>query len=148
MNKSFFTWDAIERGSDFIADFLRDKEVGTVIGIARGGVIPSSLVSRILETDLITLNAKSYNENNERGRLTINMTGLNIIRPGNIAIIDDICDSGYTLDAFKKSILQIYPNKKIYTCSLLNKKNLVHTPNCFYREILCDEWAVFPWEKD
>jgi hypoxanthine phosphoribosyltransferase len=140
--QQYINWQEIGSKCKFISSKInnRDIQIDKVVGIARGGIIPGSIIARYLEKPFETISAKSYNDKtNERGVLSIcdfKVTGDNIL------FVDDICDSGHTLKAIKN----IYKDKKIYTAALFKKKNKIHTPD-FSGELIPEEvWITFPWE--
>lgn len=140
--QQYINWQEIGSKCKHLSIKIKDKniQIDKVIGIARGGIVPGSILARLLECKFETITAKSYNnETNERGELTVD----NIKIDGdNILFVDDICDSGHTLKAIK----EIYNDKKIYTATLFKKKNKNHTPT-FSGELIPQEvWITFPWE--
>lgn len=140
--KQYVTWHEIGAKCKLLALKINNSEIqiDKVIGIARGGIIPGSILARILDTTFETISAKSYNdETNKRGDLTIEKYK---VSGDNILFVDDICDSGHTLSA----INDLYKDKKIYTATLFHKENKNHKPT-FSTELISDEiWITFPWE--
>ena len=140
--QQYINWQEIGSKCKFVSCKIENKniQIDKVVGIARGGIIPGSIIARNLDKPFETISAKSYNdETNERGELSI--TDYKILG-NNILFVDDICDSGHTL----KAITELYKDKKIYTAALFKKKNKNHTPN-FCGQLIPDEvWITFPWE--
>lgn len=141
MEDHTINWETIAELCSLIA--LRvacsSRPIDKVIGLARGGVIPGSLIARKLEVEFIAVAAQSYDENNIRGELKI--AGHQV--PGdNFLVVDDICDSGHTL----KAMVDLYSDKEVQTASLIYKENDLHVPN-YYGKLVDDEsWIIFPWE--
>ena len=140
--QQYINWQEIGSKCKFISSKINNKniQIDKVVGIARGGIVPGSIIARYLEKPFDIITAKSYNdETNERGKLSI--TELKIA-DNNILFVDDICDSGHTLKAIKN----IYKDKKLYTATLYKKKNKNHTPS-FSGELIPENvWITFPWE--
>ena len=114
-NKIFFSWDDI----DVLVDILTNKilhdqpNIDSVHGIARGGLIPAVLISHKL------------------GLPYIGAVGPNTL------VVDDICDTGVTLEK----------GPGVYTAVLHYKP---HT-SCFQPTMWSeihegDEWLIYPWE--
>jgi xanthine phosphoribosyltransferase len=138
------SWLEIEDGCYHIADYFLNKNISTVVGIARGGIIPASIIARKLKADFIAINAKSYNEQNVRETLQIQSIS-SIEKLDNVLFVDDICDSGHTL----KKIREMYSNiLNLYTAAIVYKQNDNIIPDCYYMPVFNDNWIVFPWEKD
>lgn len=67
----------------------------------------------------------------------------------NIAIIDDICDSGKTFHVLDIH-LQDYGLTNIQWCTLLHKPSAMFQPTIIgevIKEIDTHQWVVFPWEE-
>jgi len=115
-NKIKLSWDDVETVVDKLCHFIpRDVSiVDSVHGISRGGLVPATLVSH--------------------------RTGLpyvDVIGP-NTLVIDDIADSGKTLEEYPgawKGVLYY----KVKTSSF--------TPNIWGELHEGEEWLIFPWEK-
>ena len=104
-----------------------------IVGLARGGLIPAvclhdgkvSSDKELLEAQLINLD--KYN---------------------NIAIVDDICDSGKTMHALDIR-LNARGHSNIKWCTLLHKTSALFQPKIIgevINEIDESDWIVFPWE--
>jgi hypoxanthine phosphoribosyltransferase len=139
------SWNNFVMGCESIAKSFSDKSITTVVGVARGGIIPASIVARHLDADFAIFSAKSYNEKRERSKIALgNIPDCN--RNGNILIVDEICDSGNTLSACKDVFKKNYASQKIYTSSIAYKKNSIHVPDFYFNSYSVDEWVIFPWE--
>ena len=115
-NKIKLSWDDLETLVDKLCEKIpfETPTVDSVTGIARGGLIPAVMVSH------------------KTGLPYVDAVGPNTL------VIDDIADSGVTL--------QNSPG--IYTAVLHYKP---HTssfkPNIWAEEHKGDEWQIYPWEK-
>jgi hypoxanthine phosphoribosyltransferase len=58
-----------------------------------------------------------------------------------ILVVDDIVDSGATLNAMKR----LYPNTHFLSIYV---KESATTPEYYYEKIRDEQWMVFPWEKN
>jgi len=114
-DKLYLSWNDIERDVETLVKriLLSNIPVNTVHGLKRGGYIPAVMISHQLKMP--------YSEVVLKDTL----------------VIDDICDSGETLDkapGLYHAVLHYKPHTSIFT------------PNLFAREI-GDEWLVYPWER-
>ena len=114
-DKLYLSWNDIERDVETLVKriLLSNIPVNTVHGLKRGGYIPAVMISHQLKLP--------YSEVVLKDTL----------------VIDDICDSGETLDkapGLYHAVLHYKPHTSIFT------------PNLFAREI-GDEWLVYPWER-
>src|SRR3977135_1567707 len=91
-----------------------DWRFNQIICIARGGLRVGDVLSRIYELPLAILSTHSYTEEGGtlRGHLVIaeHMT-MTAPRLGNrVLLVDDMVDSGHTLDAVHKELPQRFPH--------------------------------------
>ena len=114
-NKIFLSWDDVNDAVDDICNKIRHDQpnLDSVHGIARGGLIPAVLISHKL-----------------------GLPWTDVILP-NTLVVDDICDSGVTLEKAPG----------VWTAVLHYKP---HT-SCFQPNIWADihegdEWLIYPWE--
>lgn len=118
MRKEYLTWEEFDQMAIQIANDLRKKNIqfSNIYGIPRGGLILAVRLSHLLSKDLI-LNEK------DNSKLSL--------------IVDDISDSGRTLEHFKN-------NKKV---TLYYKEGSIVIPDIWIKKKTVD-WIVFPWEVD
>lgn len=115
-SKIILSWSDVEKMIDTLCEKIKHElpNIDSVHGIARGGLIPAILISHKLE-----------------------LPWSNVILP-NTLVVDDICDSGETLNNCVG----------VYTATLHYKKSAITKPD-IYAELLEDEskWIIYPWEK-
>ncbi len=115
--KKNISWDEIEEITFKIIEQLidNDKKYTGVYGVPRGGLIPAIIISHNMNLPLLMAPIK-----------------------GSI-IIDDIVDSGATMEAYGN-----YENKELTKCALFARSNTSHLVNISIVEN--NDWIVFPWE--
>jgi hypoxanthine phosphoribosyltransferase len=116
---------------NYISSFPKDEQDKVIfIGLLTGCIHFVSDLTRKVESDhkLAFIKAKSY-LNNQRGDLTIDMN-ITSVKGHHVIVLDDICDSGNTLNAVVKKLLDDSP-LSIKTCVLVNKllPNKNHIPD-------------------
>ena len=111
----------------------------TLAAVSRGGLVPTTIVAHLLrEKDIKFIRLSSYDDQKEQSELIDTTTDIIPDEP-NTYIIDDICDSGQTLNYLRSK----YPHAQIYT--LVNKNQQVQpdfAPITEPRNL----WINFPWE--
>lgn len=116
-----------------------------IIGVSRGGLVPANILSHLLDIPLIPV---SYSSFNGKGDDKNHENNLPPIADKKILIVDDICDSGYTL----RELADYYSADNlntVYTACVYYKlrKNPVIVTNFSWVTIQEDSpWVVFPWE--
>lgn len=124
--------DTLAKKLDMYISNLPNAEQDKVIfiGLLSGCIHFVSDLTRKIKSDhkLAFIKASSY-LNNKRGDLTIDMN-ITSIKGHHVIILDDICDSGITLNSVVNKLSEDNP-LSIKTCVLVNKilPNKKHTPD-------------------
>lgn len=126
--------------SQFQPDYL--------IGIATGSLYPLALLSKELgNKNILTITASSEKVNNQK-QVTVSYYPNVDLTGKNILLIDDITDSGQTLETLSNLILDHYQAKEVKTATLgANMDNSIILPDFFALEEK-GKWLKFPWEKE
>ena len=123
--KEFISWGVVDECVTEIAFHIKDKDIEFegVYGIPRGGIIPAVMLSHKLDIPYLG------NLNNLYGKEFI--------------IIDDITDTGTTLERYKR--LDVCNGA--YFVTIHEHKDSTVKPN-FSVIDKEDKWIVYPWERD
>jgi len=126
------------------------KKYDWIIGVNRGGLIPSVLLSHRLGIPHGVHTVQSYNGKEKRELKTdlyISMIGF--IKPHhNILLVDDISDSGDSLSAALKTIRKKDSDAlNIDIATLHYKPKSSVKPMYFAQQIEDEVWVCYPWEK-
>jgi len=126
---------------------LNGKDFTHVIGIARGGMIPATMMSYIFNAKLLSYDVSSY-EGTERGDIEINQDiDLDSIgKDSRVLVIDDICDSSKTMQHIKEKIGKTRYRSVRYV-TLFAKEKSKHVIDHHGVTVKDDVWLVFPWEN-
>jgi hypoxanthine phosphoribosyltransferase len=116
-----------------------------IVGIARGGLVPSRILADLLETrDFAIITIEYYFGIAQRQRepflkqcLHTQLTGKKVL------LVDDVSDGGRSLQLAKKH-LEEQCAKEIKIATIYCKPGTVTTPDYFEKET--SHWIVFPWE--
>ena len=114
-DKLYLSWNDIERSIDELCIKIQESllPINSVHGLARGGYIPAVMISHKLNIPYSTT----------------------ILR--DTLVIDDICDSGKTLEkapGLYHAVLHYKPHTSSFVPTLWAKE-------------MGDEWIVYPWER-
>lgn len=122
--------------SSKILDYI--EKVGPIeliIGVSRGGLIPAVYLSHSLNIPLKTVECSTRD----------GMTGESSIewlsRISNAIIVDDLADSGKTLNILKSV------NPDLMTAVLIQKEMSDHTADFFGSRTSTLDWIEFDWES-
>jgi len=115
-----------------------------VVGIARGGLVPATIISYELGLPLTTVHVSSY-DGTERKNIIGNVNQLfDLPVNSKVLVVDDICDSGQTTDWIKNQLTQSEVKHEL-ACIFIKKQHKGKIR--FYGSVVTDDkWIVFPWE--
>lgn len=114
----------------------------TLVGLARGGLVPGVTLSHKLKAPLLIISAQSY-EGHDRGALAFNVSFTKPMESP-ILLIDDICDSGATMQNVYKYITSIGIEASVAT--LFYKERSSFKPDWYLNKVENETWIYFPWE--
>jgi len=129
MNRHYIDWHEIDSLIFRLVYQIKNSDLKfeNIFGLQRGGLIPAVMLSHKLGIPMVKGN----------------------IGP-NTLIVDDICDSGETLDEFVKKYQTLYSFPFNLKTAVLHHKP--HT-SCFEPTFYSEKWnknvwLVYPWEKE
>ena len=109
-----------------------------VVGVVRGGYIPSEAISRALKVPLVLVRASSYSDKSKIGSPVISEF---IGKPfGKVLIVDDLVDTGDTLLQVKEILRDFNPK----TAVIWAKKDNV--ADFFVKKVEPETWIEQPME--
>lgn len=146
-------WDEYHRLIERLARIVHDSgyQFDQALCLARGGMRVGDVFSRLFKVPLAILSTSSYREagGTQRGELDIarNITSTAGPLAGRILLIDDLADSGVTLDRVQSHLKQYFPAvTEVRSAVLWTKACSVITPD-YYAEFLSDNpWIHQPFE--
>ena len=174
MNKIYYTWQDVERQTQEILRQLQNTgwRPDYVVGLTRGGLIPANLISQYLECPMETLKVSlrddvSQPESNLwMAEDAYGYKAFDAMTSGdgrkNILIVDDINDSGATLNWIKQDWQSsCFPDDSRWTevwgnnvrvAVLVDNEASASELTVSYSAVDLnkaeqDVWIVFPWEN-
>ena len=114
-----------------------------IIAVTRGGLCAAALLSQYLDVRVITtICLKSYDKNYTRGTIK-ELTHPIIDSSKRILFIDDLCDSGATVDWIRDN----YCSDNVKMAVVYNKNN---SYSFFFKPVKKEPgvWLEFPWEDE
>ena len=141
------SWDQIHRDSRALAWRLEKKGPfkGTwlaVVAITRGGMVPAMIIARELDIRVVeTISVKSYDHQSRSAAKILKSPNTELMGNGKgILIIDDLVDSGRTLEIVK----DLYP--EAHYATIYAKPKGRPMVDSFITEVSQDTWIFFPWD--
>lgn len=121
MIKRFLTWQDIDFAIERLATNIEnsDKKISAITGLPRGGLIPAVMLSHRLGIPYLKEDEDTQDC---------------------ILVVDDICDTGNTLEFYIE-------DSHIVTATLHYKTSAIVEPDFWWRLAPENEWIVYPWEQ-
>ncbi|WP_168050189.1 phosphoribosyltransferase [Ignicoccus islandicus] len=114
-----------------------------VIGVVRGGNVVASILSDLLNTDLIAIKLKAYKGTKLQGQAVLYDEPCVELRGKRILVVDDVCDTGSTFKVLS-SYLKLRGVDEMKFAVLVKKRTCDFNIN--YWSLEDDRWILFPWE--
>ena len=147
------TWDQYHKQTERLAKQIHESgwQFNQLICIARGGLRVGDVLSRIYDLPLAILSTSSYTEKagTVRGELIISdqMTMASGRLGDRVLLVDDLVDSGVTLEAVTRTLPQRYPQiTALRTAVLWYKACSVFKPDYFVEYLPDNPWIHQPFE--
>lgn len=118
----------------------------TIVSVARGGVtLGHAYASATNNRQLMSINSILYDEDKRGTKCEIfNIPDLS--KAKRVLLVDDIIDSGQTLQEVMDKLKIYYPNTEIKIASIYYKKTAIIQADFTLHE--ATDWINFFWEKD
>ena len=141
----YYTYNEFIQDIKKLHNNVKEENFDAILAIARGGVtISHFLASKLNSRNLFTINSIHYEDSKKLENIKIfNIPNLENFKK--VLIVDDIIDSGDTMQAIQELLLGKFSNTKFKTLSIFQKESAKLKAN-FYAQT-ANEWIEFFWEK-
>jgi hypoxanthine phosphoribosyltransferase len=166
MKKIYHTWQDVECQTQEILHqiFIKDSwRPDYVVGLTRGGLVPANLLSQYLGCRMETLKVSLRDGTECESNLWMaeDAFGHEMYEPKNILIVDDINDTGATLNYIREDWMSsCFPKDKrwkevwgnnVRVACLYDNESSKSKLDVAYSAVTInkadkDVWIVFPWE--
>lgn len=166
MKKIYYSWTDIENQTQ---EILRQIHLSSwrphyVVGLTRGGLVPANLISQYLGCRMETLKVSLRDGTEQESNLWMaeDAFGHEMDQPKNILIVDDINDTGATLNYIKQDWpsgcfpdnprwTQVWSHNVRVAVLVDNESSKSEIPVSYsaidINKAQEDSWIVFPWES-
>lgn len=139
-NLYHLSWDELHRDTRALAHRLLGKPWRGVIGIARGGLVPATILARELDIRLVdSLCIASY-DHTRQGEATV-LKGIDGDGEG-FLLVDDLVDTGTTARIAREML------PKAVFVAIYAKPSGKPMADHIAREFPQNTWIHFPWDVD
>tara|TARA_R100001082_G_scaffold110544_1_gene90765 strand:- start:340 stop:783 length:444 start_codon:yes stop_codon:yes gene_type:complete len=147
MDKKVITFEEINFLARTIASRIEDEGITHVVGLARGGLVPATIISYKLDLPLLACGVSSYEgtKKTENFRLhqPLNLAQFQAVN-AHVLVVDDICDTGDTMKWITQKLA--LADIKYQTACILTKEKHTKWLKHYGSVVPDDKWIVFPWE--
>lgn len=144
--KVFLDWKSIDRDANYLARELKETGIkfDVIVAVARGGFVPAAIIAHQLGIkEVIAVRVHGYNDTEDLGDRILGFQDINTLKmidSKRTLIIDDLADSGKTLDLIRNYA------KNSTIATLYAKPSGTESTDYFGRLFGSEDWIVFPWE--
>lgn len=147
------SWDAYDKAIEALAVTVHASgwRFDQILCLARGGLRPGDVFSRIFKVPLAILSTSSYRGENGTVQNQLDI-GQYITTPagslsGKVLLIDDMVDSGVTLNAVQRHLHQYFPLvKEVRSAVIWWKSSSIVRPDYHVTYLVDDPWIHQPFE--
>ena len=146
MDRYYYSYEEFRDDIKSLKERVSTFNPDTLLGIARGGLMPSLFLAHSFDTNrLFIINTIHYNNTQKLDTMDIfNIPNLSDAK--RVLIIDDIVDSGETVEAVLRLLKEKYPDIEFKLATLFYKSSALIRPDFAVKE--AKSWIDFFWEID
>lgn len=146
MFKEYYAYERFQEDVKRLIKELKSSDFEAIVGVARGGLtLAHALAEGLALRDVQTLRSELYDESTKREGMTL-FGDCNFVNKRRVLVVDDIADSGETLQYVMEHLRQKYPEVAFSSATLFYKKTSIYEPHFWVNE--ATEWIDFFWEAD
>ncbi len=138
-------WDEIARLAAHLAEALDKEGVEVVVGIARAGLIPATMVACNLRRELYPV--RVTRRVNDEVRFTTPVWRVPVspeVAGKVVAVVDEIADTGETLALVAKNVEE-HGAARVVTACLVSHSWA--NPPATFAALVSDAFVMFPWDQ-
>jgi len=146
--KAFYSWNDVEAlTQDIIRQIHVDEQsFSCVVGLTRGGLTPAVLVSQYLDIPMHALKVSLRDHiGQEDLEQMAGFLGINDTVKKRVLVIDDINDTGATINAIKDVWGDEYVTYAVLINNEASEADVDYVAKTI-NKLENDVWQVFPWE--
>lgn len=147
------TWDEYHQAIERLIVLVHESgwKFDHVVCLARGGLRPGDVFSRVFDVPLAILSTSSYREKSGTVRGTLNLaksiTMSSGTLSGRVLLIDDLVDSGITLERVQNHLRHDFPDvTEVKTAVIWCKASSSIRPDYYLEYLENNPWIHQPFE--
>jgi len=144
------SWAEVEALCREAAAKLDGTQFDAVLGVARGGLVPTALIAQELDIRnvLVAAVAGYLGDRREPDLLFLEFPAAAAVRGRRILVVDDIWDTGRTVQAVRERLTREGAEVTVVVLHYKPARSAFRDlqPDYWCRET--DAWILYPWERD
>ena len=142
----YYSYENFKNDTCKLIDELTAFKPEVIVAVARGGLTLSHALAEGLNIRAVdSIRTELYDKDQKRENICI-YGECNLLSHKRVLVVDDISDSGDTLDAVMKKLRADNLHVEFKTATLFYKKTSIFKPDFYINE--ATDWIDFFWERD
>ena len=142
----YYAYENFKNDTNKLLNQVREFKPEVIVGIARGGLTLCHAIAEGLDVRKVqTIRTELYDNTHKRDELSI-FGECNFGSTKRVLVVDDIADSGDTLNAVMNYFESEFKHIDFKSSTLFYKKTSIYEPHFWINE--ADDWIDFFWESD
>jgi len=144
--KHYYSYESFKNDTRKLIQKVNTVKAEAIICVARGGLTLAHCMAEGLDIrDVQSIRTELYDKEYKREELSL-FGECHLLHVKSVLVVDDIADSGETLQYIMQYLQKKFPDVSFRSCTLFYKKTSCYEPNFWVNE--ADGWIEFFWEKD
>jgi xanthine phosphoribosyltransferase len=142
----YYAYENFKNDTCKLIDKVRSFDPEVIVALARGGLTLAHAMAEGLNIRAVeSIRTELYDNDKKRDAICI-YGECNLLNKKRVLVVDDIADSGDTLEVVMQKLHADNPDTEFKTATLFYKRTSVHQPDFTVNEAL--DWIDFFWERD
>lgn len=142
----YYSYENFKNDTNILIKNVKGFNPQTIVAIARGGLTLAHAMAEGLHIrDVQSIRTELYDNTQIREDITL-FGRCELQNTKRVLVVDDIADSGRTLDAVIKHLIMLHPNVEFRSCTLFYKETSKVEPDYWLND--ANDWIDFFWESD
>jgi len=142
----YYAYEDFKTDTNKLIKMVSEFKPQVIVGIARGGLTLAHAMSEGMDIrDVQSIRTELYDKTSKRDSITISGECI-FDKVLKVLVVDDIADSGETLEVVMKILTSSYAAIEFKSATLFYKETSVYEPHYWLNK--ADGWIDFFWERD
>ena len=142
----YYSYENFQNDTNTLIENVKEYNPQVIIAIARGGLTLAHAMAEGLDIrDVQSVRTELYDGSSKRKKIEL-FGRCELQNKQKVLLVDDIADSGETLELVLASLKKSHPMIELKSCTLFYKKTSLIEPDFWINE--ANDWIDFFWERD